>query len=364
MSVFTVIVPAYNSQSTLRKCIESILNQTYPDWELILIDDGSTDGSWTICQAYAAKDSRIRIFRQENAGQGAARNKGIELAAGNYIVFCDADDFYEKDALEVFAHAAEQNSPDLIVGGYTDFCSTADGGILIRAENPAYDADCITKDEAHAEFMHLRRNELIDAPWAKAYRRQLLLEHAIRFPHMKRQQDIYFNLEFYDIIRTLRVIESVIYHYRLPDNDDQLKKYPRNMTDIIKLNYLKTLEVLESWQQLDVESLRYLNQVYVKNTSVLLRLNYLNQWKLNRKDRRELSRKILNDDTTIAACRTVPDGTMDKIIRWTVKSRSVALANLFSAGTVLYQRIRGGYFYERKPDRTCIKRDSQQSECH
>ena len=341
---FSVIVPVYNCEDSLPRCIESILYQTYPDWELLLIDDGSTDGSFSLCEAYAKQDGRIRVIHQENAGQGPARNNGMKEATGDYVVFCDADDFYEKDALEIFALSAgtgTERLTDMIVGGYRDFCYTEDGEIRIRNENQAYTAKCHSDGETHAEFMHLKRMNLIDAPWAKAYRRKLLLEKCIFFPDMRRQQDIFFNIDFYDAICTLKVIKSVLYNYFLPVKDEQLKKFPRDMFGIIKTNYLKLCGRLELWHQLDQESLQYLNRKFIKDISVLLRLNYRNLWKLSKKERRELSIKMLHDETTVAACRTVPDGSMDQLIRLVVMSRSVALANLFSAGTILYQKIRG-----------------------
>ena len=335
---FSVIIPIYNCEESLPRCIESVMNQTYADWELILVDDDSTDGSLSLCETYSKKDERIRLIHQANAGQGAARNNGITAATGEYIVFCDADDFYEKNALEVFAHASGDEMPDLIVGGYRDFCHSVDGRMTVRNENPAYDFQCVTNDLVRAEFMRLKKKQLIEAPWSKAYLRRIIVDHTIRFPDMRRQQDIFFNVVFYDSISTLKVIRSMIYNYYLPDNDNQLKKYPKEMFGILKTNYLKTVDSLERWQRLDSESLRYLNQRFIKNVSVLLRLNYCNQWELSQAERRELSRKMLRDETIIAACRTVPDGMMNKIIRMVVKSRSVTLANLFSMGTIVYQR--------------------------
>lgn len=337
---FSVIIPIYNCEALLPRCIESIINQTYPDWELILVDDGSTDASFSLCEAYSKKDGRIRVIHQANAGQGAARNNGITTATGDYIVFCDSDDFYEEDALEVFDNAARDEMPDLIVGGYRDFCHSVDGGMTVRNENPAYDLQCATNDEARAEFMRLKKQQLIEAPWAKAYLRRIIVEHTIRFPDMRRQQDIFFNVDFYDGISTLKVIRSIIYNYYLPDNDDQLRKFPKDMFGILKTNYLKTVDSLENWQRLDSESLRYLNQRFIKNVSVLLRLNYCNQWELSKKERRAFSQKMLCDDVTITACSTVPTGMINKFIYLLIKLKCVKLINLFSFGTLCYQRWR------------------------
>ena len=91
----SVIIPIYNAASYLERSVNSVINQTFPNWELILVDDGSKDNSGQICDDFAQKDRRIRAIHQENAGAGAARNKGLEFAKGNYVVFVDADDFIE-----------------------------------------------------------------------------------------------------------------------------------------------------------------------------------------------------------------------------------------------------------------------------
>ena len=97
MTAISIIVPVYNAEKTLPRCIDSILAQTFTDYELILVDDGSSDGSLSVCSAYAARDSRIRVLHQENAGVSAARNAGLDAAAGKYIMFCDSDDEVEPE---------------------------------------------------------------------------------------------------------------------------------------------------------------------------------------------------------------------------------------------------------------------------
>ena len=98
----SVIVPVYNAEKYLHRCIDSILNQTFPDFELLLIDDGSKDQSGEICDEYAKKDSRVKVFHKENGGVSSARNVGIDNAVGEYICFCDSDDWVEKTWLLSF----------------------------------------------------------------------------------------------------------------------------------------------------------------------------------------------------------------------------------------------------------------------
>ena len=118
MPNITVIVPVYNVEKYLPCCIESILVQTVQDFEIILVDDGSSDQSGTICDSYAKIDSRIRVIHQENGGVSKARNAALNLAVGNYITFCDSDDYLRKDHLEQLLYYAQKYNADLVRGGY------------------------------------------------------------------------------------------------------------------------------------------------------------------------------------------------------------------------------------------------------
>lgn len=116
----SIIVPVYNTEKYLRRCIDSVLAQTYKDFELLLIDDGSKDSSGVICDEYAAKDARLRVFHKENGGVSDTRNYGLDLAQGKYLMFLDSDDFWlRNDVLEMLIGKAEENDLDIIRGEYS-----------------------------------------------------------------------------------------------------------------------------------------------------------------------------------------------------------------------------------------------------
>lgn len=120
MSEISVIVPVYNTEPYLRECIESILRQSYTDFEVLLVDDGSTDDSGAICDEYAKKDNRIKVIHTKNMGVSSARNIGLDNAIGNWIIFADADDELYKDALNLRYDDFEKH--DLVLGSYYE-CS-------------------------------------------------------------------------------------------------------------------------------------------------------------------------------------------------------------------------------------------------
>ncbi len=121
MSTMSIIVPVYNVEKWLRRCIDSILNQTFRDFELILVDDGSPDNCPSICDEYAAKDNRIKVIHQKNRGLGEARNSGLKVASGTYILFCDSDDAYVDGAFEkLMANVEKYPGADLYCFDYVE----------------------------------------------------------------------------------------------------------------------------------------------------------------------------------------------------------------------------------------------------
>ena len=117
--LISVIIPVYNAEDFLQICLDSVIGQSHTKIELILIDDGSTDKSRSICEQYALTDKRVKVFSQKNQGPAAARNNGVRHSRGDYIFFLDADDFIDKNSLKILIEAANQYQPDLVMGNFS-----------------------------------------------------------------------------------------------------------------------------------------------------------------------------------------------------------------------------------------------------
>lgn len=165
--MISIIVPIYNSEKSLKRCIDSILNQTFSDFELLLIDDGSTDGSAAICDRYAANDARVRVFHQKNGGVCSARNRGICEAKGEYIGWVDSDDFIEADMYERLYGAISDNSADI------SYCNYYFKGKC-----------CSLPDMAHGKEDFFRRYLLspVSPMWLTLAKRDLYISHRLSFP--------------------------------------------------------------------------------------------------------------------------------------------------------------------------------------
>ena len=144
----SIIVPVYNAEKTLERCVDSILNQTYQDFELLLVDDGSPDGSGALCDAYARQDSRVRVFHQENAGVSAARNLALDHAAGEYLQFLDSDDWITPDATSSLVRAAREHQCDLVIADFYRVC-----GDRVSRKGDIDDPVVLTQEEYAAHMM-------------------------------------------------------------------------------------------------------------------------------------------------------------------------------------------------------------------
>ena len=137
-SLISVIIPVYNTESYVRVCLESLVEQTYTNFEVIMIDDGSTDNSGEICQEYTERDSRFHYYRKENGGVSSARNLGIEYSRGNYLTFVDSDDWVEEDYLEVLYNAIIDESAGVSVSTYKRF-EMEDGSWYVHSFQRGYE---------------------------------------------------------------------------------------------------------------------------------------------------------------------------------------------------------------------------------
>ena len=182
-SLISIVVPVYNVEKYLRECVDSILAQTYPEFEVLLIDDGATDSSGRICDEYAERDSRIRVFHKENGGLSDARNYGMDRIKGEYITFIDSDDLVGKDYLEILLRMAKEHKADISALGTIVF---EDGGEL-PACTISDDVIVETADEAILDML-LRKNFGLSA-WGKLYASNLF--NQIRFPVGKIYEDLF-----------------------------------------------------------------------------------------------------------------------------------------------------------------------------
>lgn len=205
----SVIVPVYNAESTLRRCADSILEQSYPDLELILVDDGSKDASPLICDSYMQKDARVRVIHKPNSGASATRNLGIAEARGHYLQFVDSDDWLTPDATEKLVAAAEAHQADLVIA---DFYRVS--GKLVASKHRVMPVGVMTRREYASKMMENPASFYYGVLWNKLYRRDLVVQHHLEMnPALRICEDFMFNLEYLRVARYIVAVPSPVYYY-------------------------------------------------------------------------------------------------------------------------------------------------------
>lgn len=202
----SVIIPVFNAEKTIERCINSILKQSFSDYEIVIIDDGSTDSGGKICDLYSTEDKRIRVVHQENSGVSAARNAGISTASGQYIMFVDGDDEIESSFFSKYIEAVEKTNCDIIIGGYTKV-SVDESKSEHRPNKQGIYGKEIWEDIC-------RNSEQYGYIWGKLFKREIIQKENLRFrTDMYSQEDLDFCLSYYKYCRTFGLVSNVDYQY-------------------------------------------------------------------------------------------------------------------------------------------------------
>jgi len=216
----SIIIPVYQAENYLQRCLDSVLKQTMQDFELILINDGSTDSSGKICDAYALHDNRINVIHKTNQGQSSARNDGIERARGEYVGFVDNDDVVYPDMFELLIHNIEEADADISACSFIQ--DNGDG--TTDSKNHTLKKLILTNKEGVKEF--LSRENLDIYVWTKIYKKAFIDRHNIKFEIGKTDEDFLFNFEAFKHAKRT-VIEDIpkyIYYHR---EDSACRLFPQ-----------------------------------------------------------------------------------------------------------------------------------------
>ena len=202
--MYSVVIPVYQAKDTLTRCVQSWLSQTESDLELILVDDGSSDGSETLCDELQKKDSRIRTVHQKNTGVSAARNAGIEVAEGDFLLFTDSDDYVAADYLAKMAKLQKETDSDLVLCGFHHLYEGAD---ILKLPEKIKETKLLALSE---EFLSLYEKSFLNMPWNKLYKRVLMG----RFDtSLSLGEDLLFNLDYLRRCERIAVLSEALCYY-------------------------------------------------------------------------------------------------------------------------------------------------------
>lgn len=242
--VFSIIVPVYNVENLLTRCVESIVNQTYKDIEIILVDDGSNDNCPALCDEYALKDKRIKVIHKQNGGLSDARNAGLDIATGDYIIFVDSDDYIERDTCQKIAQCINQLNPDIVIGG-----AAVEGG-KCNLNHPIFTGTISGK-----EYLLQAYKEKIApmAAWLNIYRRDFLNQNHLQFKYGILHEDEQFTPRAFLLAQNVICLDYCFYHYIIRNNSITTQKDKRkNASDL----YDTFTELKKIYEKIETKELK------------------------------------------------------------------------------------------------------------
>lgn len=237
-NLISILMPVYNGEKYLEDTVSSILTQSYKEFELIIINDGSSDKTKIICDNLAKNDSRIKVIHKDNTGVSNTRNVALDNAEGEYITFVDSDDLIHKDYLKELINEEIKNNSDLIVCGFIER--------KINKENEISDSkkiytsyDFIEIGKMENTILDFANSGLLNPLWNKLYKKSIIFENNIRFKEdVKTGEDFIFNLQYISFVRNITFIDKYLYYYIRRNNDSITYQYIDDM-------YYKGVEIHE-----------------------------------------------------------------------------------------------------------------------
>ena len=228
----SVIVPVYNVEKYLEKCVNSLLQQTYKNIEIILVNDGSTDESGKMCDNLAQEDDRIKVFHKKNGGLSDARNYGVERATGEYIGFVDSDDYIEEDMYEKLYKAIQRSQADMAECSMTRIYKNYSEKFY-RGDNFQIDLD----DEAYVRE-YIDNVRLYGSAWCKLLKKEIA--EKVKFPVGKIYEDCFYTLDLVKYLKKVTVISDSLYNYYIREGSITTKSFSHSNMDYI--------ECINSWE--------------------------------------------------------------------------------------------------------------------
>lgn len=208
----SIIVPVYNAEKYLKKCIESIINQTYRNIDIILVDDGSTDNSGKICDEYAKGDYRINVIHKSNGGNGDARNVGLTQVKGQWIVCMDNDDVLHKRQVEILLKIAKNKEADIVVGGYRAIENDENPQDDIVSEEAIGNAEVLGDRHLYDDEFIKKRSMILTTPWSKIYSKDIFND--IKYPTKSKHDDTWTTWKTYEKAKKVAFIPEPLYYWR------------------------------------------------------------------------------------------------------------------------------------------------------
>ena len=343
MPKVSVITPVYKVEKYLRKCIDSILDQTFTDFELIIVDDGSPDSCGEIADSYCEKDTRVRVIHKENGGAPSARNAGIESAVGEYFYFPDSDDWLEKTYLEDLYRTATETGAQLVVSGFVVEYYERNRGqsYAVSVADQSFSSQADVRKNLHRYF----DNMMMAVPWNKLYKADYIRENALRFPNLK-WDDLHFNMDVIMDISSVAISSSSGYHFfRSRQGSETTTVFDSMLVQKRREQFEHILRVYQHWDVKDPEIMSVIYGYYSSRLVQCVQEIAIS----NSKNKQGLIQDLLSDELNMKAIKEgkASSGLL-RIAMIPMKKKSVSGCILTGKAIGFVKKNMAGLFYRLK----------------
>lgn len=263
---FSLILPMYGVEKYINRCLESLVNQSYKDFEVIIVDDCSLDSSNLIATKFCAKYTNFHYIKNEsNQGLSQSRNNGLKVARGEYVLFLDTDDYYESNMLEIIYNSLKINNADVVLFGLVEEYRNKDDQIKFSIKHNVSESKYFNNTSFRDYIIYLEENTLYGYAWNKAYKRSILNQYNFQFINITHIEDIKFNIQVFNEITSLNILKDVLYHYDQHGSDRLTNKYISNYFELQKERIRDIKNQLFKWNKYNDNALFILSGIYHRN---------------------------------------------------------------------------------------------------
>ena len=321
-NIISIIIPIYNVQKLLDRCIESVVCQTYSNLEIILVDDGSSDNSYHVCESYGQKDERIKILKQVNSGASSARNKGLAVAVGEYVCFIDSDDYVEKEYLSSF----------LVPGLYMNESLLVIQDIRCIAGTSSFLLSYVRSGTGIADAFYGGQIIQYGFPVGKLFNRRIIQENSLSFNvNIHYSEDMVFLLSYINCIEEVYFTCSSCYNYMIDNVGSLSKKYQAYESEILCFTlargYYDLIAKNHAFPELKIaEDYSILVKFLVRSIKAMYRIDNL----MNLENRiKTLKKHIGNGDMQLVINHFIPELWLDKVLIILLRTNRVGVIDLY-----------------------------------
>lgn len=314
----SLIVPVYNSESVITRCVESILGQTYTDIEVMLLNDGSTDNSLSVCRSLEKRDVRVRVYTHENRGVSYTRTLGITLARGEYIQFVDSDDYIAPEMVEKLVEKMQIEDADMVICGCTEYHEDHEYTIL-----PDVEGKVRVKNLSFA-YPSLFKKSILNSPCNKLYKKQYIRSY---FPeNLSLGEDLLFNLEYIRQIETIYFLKESLYYYIIRKNSLN-RKYRRDSVAIAERLYTENMKFCEEFH-MGAQAAADISTVFIKFLSYgLSDLYTISEY--SRKEKRKMAKSWVNNENVEQAVRKASmESVQHKVAQFLIQHKCTGILEM------------------------------------